>query len=332
MMPIAWIVGQGGLLGGSLARACEESGVALWKSPAFPWNERAALQRACTNAVRAFAGQIQKGQPWIVLWAAGIGTVGSAESALAEETHAWEMLLQIASEYLLPAHPCGTLFFSSSAGAIYSGVGSALITEDTPPHPLSAYGRTKIAQEKLLTSWAEQHPSISCVTGRISNLYGERQNLAKHQGVISHCSGRILRRAPIHVYVPLDTIRDYVYSEDCARAILALLLATQRASHPRRILKIFASERTTTLAEILGIFTRIAKTPPHIVCGRAENAKEHPRCVRFHSTVAKELLPLLRRTSLLEGIHRLHEHQRRLFEQGALHPVPLRGSALQRSV
>jgi UDP-glucose 4-epimerase len=332
MAMLTWIVGQGGLLGSELRKACEAKRLSLWESPQFPWERSIELEGAFSEATSSFADALKKNRAnrFVIVWAAGKGTVGTPESALNEETRSWEAFLSAVSSELLPHHPTGTIFFSSSAGAIYAGAGGSLITEDTPPHPLSAYGRTKLEQEKIFLAWTEQHSSVAAIIGRISNLYGERQNLTKAQGIISHISERILRRAPIHIYVPLDTIRDYVYAGDCARAIMEFLL--QRQGIPKHLLKIFASERTTTIAEILGIFTRIAKTPPHIVCGRTENAKEHPRCVRFHSTVARDILPFLQHTSLLEGIYRLHEHQRRLFEKGVLHPVPLRSSGPKRSV
>jgi len=48
------------------------------------------------------------------------------------------------------------------------------------------------------------------MVGRMSNLYGPGQNLKKVQGLISQMCLRVLTRQPLVLYVPLDTIRDYL--------------------------------------------------------------------------------------------------------------------------
>ena len=53
--------------------------------------------------------------------------------------------------------------------------------------------------------------------GRFSNLYGPGQNLGKLQGLISRLALSAVTRQPINIFVPLDTIRDYVYVDDAAQ-------------------------------------------------------------------------------------------------------------------
>ena len=74
---------------------------------------------------------------------------------------------------------------------------------------------------------------------------------------ISHNVPRVVWQRPIHIYVPLDTIRDYLYVDDCAQQILACLAAwlSDRLPQPAAggaQLKLFAAERTATVAQIVG--------------------------------------------------------------------------------
>ena len=326
-MTLAWILGRGGLLGGCMERTLAERGMILWtpSGDAFPWEqEEEHVARMVRNATKSFAQAVREthADTWVICWAASGGIVGSTDETLRKEARLFGAFLQMLSDDLARESPHGVLFFSSSAGGVYGGCGREEISESTPPCPLSAYGRAKLEQEEILMTFSANHPHLSVVIGRISNLYGERQNLRKAQGLIAHLSGRILRHMPIHIYVPLDTIRDYVHAGDCSRAIAALLgqILEKKPWTPQRVLKIFASGRTTTVAEILGMFAHIAKTRPRFIHNPSAVTASQPRCLRFRSIVAPDLQPLLRHTPLIAGIHRVHEYQRCLLARGVLEP------------
>ena len=86
---------------------------------------------------------------------------------------------------------------------------------------------------------------------------------------------------------------------------------------PRAILKIFASERLTSLAEIVGVFFRMAKHRSLIVSRQAQRTQSIS--LKFRSEVWRDLEGL-RRTDLAAGIHLLHAHQMALFQRGLLPP------------
>ena len=70
--------------------------------------------------------------------------------------------------------------------------------------------------------------------GRIANLYGPGQGLEKPQGLISQIIRSHLIRTPISIYVPLDTMRDYLFAPDCGELVVdALRRLPARASCPR---------------------------------------------------------------------------------------------------
>ena len=141
---------------------------------------------------------------------------------------------------------------------------------------------------------------------------------ARLKGIISHLSRCLIYRHPVSIYVPLDTRRDYLFIDDCARQIAASLSRTM-SERPRAVLKIFASGQSTSLAQIVGVFFRMAKHRPLIVSRQAQRTQSIS--VKFRSDVWRDLGGL-RKTDLAAGIHLLHEHQLGLFQRGLLPPPP----------
>jgi UDP-glucose 4-epimerase len=59
------------------------------------------------------------------------------------------------------------------------------------------------------------------VLARVSNVYGPGQDLTKLQGLISRLALCSLTREPLNLFVPLSTVRDYIYVDDVARLVQA---------------------------------------------------------------------------------------------------------------
>ena len=117
-----------------------------------------------------------------------------------------------------PERSRGALFLASSAGGVYAGVGTPPFREDSPVAPLAPYGWNKLEQESLARQWSTE-TGTPLLVGRLSNLYGPGQNLSKAQGLITQMCLRVVARQPLVLYVPLDTIRDYLFAEDAGRLI-----------------------------------------------------------------------------------------------------------------
>jgi UDP-glucose 4-epimerase len=58
---------------------------------------------------------------------------------------------------------------------------------------------------------------------RISNAYGERQQLKNAQGLIPTIIHQALTRRPLHVWGDGSVVRDYVHASDIATAFLKVL-------------------------------------------------------------------------------------------------------------
>ena len=185
----------------------------------------------------------------------------------------------------------GAFFFASSAGGVYAGVGTPPYDESSPVRPLAPYGRAKLDAEALVTDWSHRTGTPSLI-GRISNLYGPGQNLAKAQGLISQICRSHLTGQPLSIYVSLDTLRDYLFAPDCAGLIvagLARLRQEQSARGPSVVTKILASQRAITIGAVLGEMRRIFKSSPRIVLGASSVAAVQARDLSLRSRVWSEL-------------------------------------------
>ena len=310
-MTTAWVVGCGGLLGTALCRVLRGRGTKLYfPDGRFSWTNASEFAPQLEAAVRGFAAGVGTTERWEVYWAAGVGTMGSSNSDLEVETRFLALLLQLVeSDSRLMSVP-GAIAFASSAGAIYAGSSDYIISEETPIAPTTAYGRAKLQQENLLRNFAQKNGRTAVSIARLSTLYGPGQSLGKQQGLLAHIARCMLRNRPVQVYVPLDTIRDYIAADDAAVAIVAVSRVT--AEERGVLTKIIASEEATTIAEIISAFRRVARRAPRVVTSASKLTGIYSRRVQFRSVVAPTL-PRSPRTSLLVGISQVMAAEHREF-------------------
>jgi len=325
---LAWVVGAGGLLGSHVLRAVSsDSAFRPFAPPGgrLPWGDAAGLDEAFAAGARAFlrTARQETCDGWAVLWCAGAGVVASPPEELEADRRGWERFLAALGEALDAASPRleGRLLLSSSAGGVWGGSTERPITEETPPRPLSAYGEMHLARERALAAFVARRAGVRAVVVRLTNLYGPGQRLDKPQGLISHVSRSVLLRRPVHLYVPLDTVRDYLFAEDAGPAVLAAL-GTATGGTPG--LRLVASEEPTTVAEILAAFHRVTRRRVAVVSGMHSAAALQPSHLTFRSTGGGRG-GSRRRTPLLEGIARVHRHHLALLARGQLVPPPFAG-------
>lgn len=287
--PLTWVVGAGGLLGGALAARIRRSGGVVHHEM-VPWvDPDRSVPALSAGLARVAARSEALGVPWRVAWCAGAGVTATSENALRDEVRVFARFLE-ALAAIGPAPP-GALFVASSAGGVYAGSSGPPFTERHVPRPTSAYGEAKLAMEQAAASFADA-TGIPVLVGRIANLYGPGQNLGKAQGLISHICRAHLRGQPISIYVPLDTVRDYLFVDDCAAMISDALDILDPDSGC--ILKILASQQGTTVAALLGECMRVFKRRPRVVLGVSDSAMFQARDLRLMSVV----LPALDRRTL----------------------------------
>jgi UDP-glucose 4-epimerase len=302
--PLSWVIGSGGLLGRHVSEVLD--GPDRFHARPIDWADKggasASLER---EAARFFDRAARSGAPWRLIWCAGAGVVSTPPEALARETRLVRSFLdglagRLSREPELAR--LGSVLVASSAGGVYSASpGTQPFHEESPTGCLAAYGQEKLAQEDLFARFARDC-SVDLLVGRFSNLYGPGQSLSKAQGLISHVGRAALRREPVSLYVPLDTIRDYLFAADAGRMAVDAVERLERercegAGH-RVVTKIFASEVETTVASVLGAWRQSLRRPLRVALASDPAGGLQPRILSFRSRVWPEvrgrptLLPL----------------------------------------
>lgn len=108
---------------------------------------------------------------------------------------------------------------ASSGGAILGEVPPP-VHEEMVPRPTSPYGASKLAVEGYCSAFSCAY-GTSTISLRFSNVYGV---YSYHKGsVVAHFLKNIIFKRPLIVYGDGSQIRDYIFSRDLAKGILAAL-------------------------------------------------------------------------------------------------------------
>jgi len=312
-MTANWVIGANGLLGSALQRIIQRKEERLFvPAERFCWSDEAELYKQMNDAIKAFADFCKdcNCNSWQIYWAAGIGAMSSKEEELATESRTLSKLLNLIESEPTLMSTDGYFAYSSSAGAIYAGADDDVITEDTEVAPTTDYAKEKLKQERLVGAFADRNDRVAVLLARISTLYGPGQAGGKKQGLLAHIARGLLRSQSIHIYVPFDTIRDYIITDDAAFAIVAVV--DTLAGKQGVFIKIIASEHPTTIAEIISIFKRIARRRPRVVSSVSQLSSLYTKRIQFKSVTLPIKGPMLK-TSLLVGISQVMNAERSAF-------------------
>ena len=274
-----WTIGAGGLVGQAIAKTTRSAVSAV----PIPWTDPRACQEVLTTAAQAFLDGVG-GEPWCVVWASGSGTVGTAKHTLEEETRTVRGFAEMFARLLSSRStglPPGLCVLISSAGGVHAATPNPPYSSTSVPRPLSDYGRAKLAQEEIWTgTFAGICPTL---VARLSNVYGEAQRIEKRQGLISQLAYSAATRQPLHIYVPLDTVRDYIHTDDAAKLIAGHI--ADRCGHsnlaPGTDTVIVASGEGTSIATLIRMMTNVCHRKVPIAAAANESATGQARDSRF---------------------------------------------------
>ncbi len=214
--PLVWIIGAGGLLGGAIAHKFSNR----FTPTPIRWTLSQKSSEDLQTNLEQFQRNLASGQRWLIIWAAGHATVSTSQEECDEELFVFESFIRHAAQQLTGP---GKFFLASSAGGVYAASPNPPFNESSPTHPASPYGFLKLAQEQALTSAFSDRLDITTVVGRFSNLYGPGQDLNKLQGLISRLILAGLTKQTMSIFVPLDTLRDFIYASDAAVVVSNVL-------------------------------------------------------------------------------------------------------------
>lgn len=146
----------------------------------------------------------------------------------------------------------------ASSGATYGTPASLPVTEETPQHPESPYGITKMVAEHYLRYWQEGH-GLTYTALRYGNVYGPRQDPNGEAGVIAIFAKRFLNHEPVRIDWDGEQKKDYVYVGDVARANM---LALEQGDND---IFCIGTGRATSVNEIYRAMQKITGYTPEII-------------------------------------------------------------------
>jgi dTDP-glucose 4,6-dehydratase len=135
-------------------------------------------------------------------------------------TGTYNMLEAARSNWIANGKPANFRFHHISTDEVFGSLGeTGQFTEDTPYAPNSPYSASKAASDHLVRAWAETYDFPTVMTN-CSNNYGPYHFPEKLVPVVIL---KALAGQPIPIYGAGDNVRDWLYVEDHADALLTVL-------------------------------------------------------------------------------------------------------------
>jgi UDP-glucose 4-epimerase len=115
------------------------------------------------------------------------------------------------------------LLFLSSGGTVYGNHSlREPITEDSPTHPISLYGTSKLMIEQIGLLYHQQK-GLPFIVARPSNAYGPGQLPYRGQGLVATAFASALDNKPLTIFGDGSVVRDFIHVRDIAEALVALI-------------------------------------------------------------------------------------------------------------
>lgn len=113
--------------------------------------------------------------------------------------------------------------YFSSGGTVYGNRTEMTPFKETDAMaPISYYGWSKQMMENSIL-YVHRTAGLKYLILRPSNPYGHGQNIHAKQGLIAVALGKIFAGEPITVWGDGSNVRDYIYIDDLAKAVIQLL-------------------------------------------------------------------------------------------------------------
>ncbi len=159
------------------------------------------------------------------------------------------------------------IVFISSGGAVYGRQDAMPIAEDAATNPISAYGINKLMVEKYLQLYAYLG-GPTAISLRVANPYGPLQSPFRRQGLVAAISEAVLAGRPVEIWGDGRVVRDYLYVEDVAEA---LLLAAQYEG-PETVLNVGSGIGRSVQDVAVSICNILGRPTSQLVYKRARQA------------------------------------------------------------
>jgi UDP-glucose 4-epimerase len=280
---LACVIGRGGFLGSAVSVALSRRGIPEFVSGstlAWPTRNDAVGIEQFKFSLDIYLRELlatQKCERIVVFWCAGRSFPRSNRLDVDLDQSLFELAMGSFFKYLSESQI--HIIYSSSAGGIYSTSTNYLIGSDSKVSPRTPYGIMKLAAEQYLQEVSCQNVITSTIA-RISNIYGPGQDLAKAQGIISKLAVSGIRKVPIPIFVPLDTVRNYIYVDDAAEKLVRFAKENFGISS----IQMVTSPENLSLSSVIGTCNRVFHRRPLVVHCDLGIADQHSRSLAMRSS------------------------------------------------
>lgn len=293
------VIGRGGLIGSSLETALFRRFGHVQAQQKINWNDPNRALVTLSSIVQGFFSETTN-ENWVIAWCAGKGSFASKTEDLKNENLYLEAVLNEISKI---AKPGGVFFYTSSAGAIYTNIRETVVDENSLPSIANDYGHHKLAQEKLVSQFA-QRTKIKSINGRVVSVYGPNQNLQKPQGLISRLCLDTLRHESTDIYVPLGTTRNYLFVTDAAEMIarhIEFVHQQDDGDADNCTTRIFCGATSFSISSICRSVNIVSKRKTLIRSRIDQKSLQYPEHFKIRSVVHPDLSQFCS-TTLISGV------------------------------
>lgn len=192
------------------------------------------------------------------------------------------------------------IVFVSSAGTVYGRSPDAL-DEKAATAPFSPYGIVKNTIENFLRFASEKY-QIRHDIFRVSNIYGEGQNIAKGLGIVNIVLDRLMHDTEITIYGDGRNVKNYIYIND------VVYFLTDVINQDLNVDRIYNlnSDQYASILDIITLAEDITKRNAHITFQSAQQSDN--QFIRLDNSKLLHAYPQYQFTSLARGIENTWEH------------------------
>lgn len=199
-----------------------------------------------------------------------------------------------------------------SSSAVYGSVKSEKLYETMPVMPVSVYGITKLAAERISAAYSASE-AIEIVCLRVFNTYGPNQWIPSQQKfLIPQLIRSMLQGRPIQIRGDGNQTRDYVHVDDVVRTIVT---AGLQPSAPQPVINVGTGRPISVNQIVEAVAQRLGVTP--VIERQAVRPGEIMHVVA-DTTLLRDSLGLVLERGILEFMTSITEEEISRYRQSVV--------------